>query len=155
MFFKIGVLKNFANFTGKHLCCSLFLITLKAWRPVQLHQRETPTQMFSCEICESFKNAFFYRTPPVAPSVTLDIYIPVKFFLISIDCWWMISCNLISTLFIWFPEPLFKGLIFVHILIRSDFQKIGQISFTSKWYLRPRQLKGSNKNQRINWYKKN
>ena len=27
MFFKIGVLKNFENFTGKHLCCwSLFLI---------------------------------------------------------------------------------------------------------------------------------
>ena len=25
MFFKIGVLKSFANFTGKHLCWSLFL----------------------------------------------------------------------------------------------------------------------------------
>ena len=24
--------------------------------------------MFSCEICESFKNTFFYRTPPVAAS---------------------------------------------------------------------------------------
>ena len=28
MFLKIGVLKNFANFTGKHLCWSLFLIKL-------------------------------------------------------------------------------------------------------------------------------
>ena len=27
MFFKMGVLKNFANFTGKHLCWSIFLIT--------------------------------------------------------------------------------------------------------------------------------
>ena len=27
---KIGVLKNFANFTGKHLCWSLFLINLQA-----------------------------------------------------------------------------------------------------------------------------
>ena len=26
MFFKIGVLKNFTTFTGKHLCSSLFLI---------------------------------------------------------------------------------------------------------------------------------
>ena len=26
MFFKIGVLKNFANFTGKHLCWSRFLM---------------------------------------------------------------------------------------------------------------------------------
>ena len=30
MFFKTGVLKNFANFTGKHLCWSLFLIKLQA-----------------------------------------------------------------------------------------------------------------------------
>ena len=31
MFVKIGVLKNFANFTGKHLRCSLFLIKLQAF----------------------------------------------------------------------------------------------------------------------------
>ena len=36
MFFKIGVLKNLANFTGKHLCLSIFLIKLKAWRPTLL-----------------------------------------------------------------------------------------------------------------------
>ena len=30
MFFKIGVLKSFANFTGKHLCWSLFLKNLQA-----------------------------------------------------------------------------------------------------------------------------
>ena len=30
MFFKIGVHKNFANFTGKHLCWSLFLKKLQA-----------------------------------------------------------------------------------------------------------------------------
>ena len=28
---KKGVLKNLANFTGKHLCWSLFLIKLQAW----------------------------------------------------------------------------------------------------------------------------
>ena len=33
MFFKVGVLKNFANFTGKHLCWSLFLISLQDFRP--------------------------------------------------------------------------------------------------------------------------
>ena len=32
MFFKIGVYKNFAIFTGKHLCWGLFLIKLQAWR---------------------------------------------------------------------------------------------------------------------------
>ena len=29
---------------------------------------ETPTQVFSCEYCEIFKNSFFYRTPSVAVS---------------------------------------------------------------------------------------
>ena len=33
MFFKISVLKNFAIFTRKHLCWSLFLIKLRAFRP--------------------------------------------------------------------------------------------------------------------------
>ena len=27
--------------------------------------------MFSCEYCETFKNSFFYRTPPVAAFVAL------------------------------------------------------------------------------------
>ena len=31
MFFKIGVLKNFANFTGNQLYWSFFLIKLQAW----------------------------------------------------------------------------------------------------------------------------
>ena len=31
VFGKKGVLKNFVNFIGKHLCCSLFLIKLQAW----------------------------------------------------------------------------------------------------------------------------
>ena len=32
MFFKIGALRNFVIFTGKHLCCSLFLLNLQVWR---------------------------------------------------------------------------------------------------------------------------
>ena len=52
--FKIGVLRKVANFTGKHLGWSLFLIKLHAWRPVTL-LKKTPTQVFSCKICEVFK----------------------------------------------------------------------------------------------------
>ena len=36
---KKGVLKSFANFTGKHLWWSLFLINLEAFRPVSLLKR--------------------------------------------------------------------------------------------------------------------
>ena len=32
-------------------------------------KKETLAQMFSFEFCETSKNTFFYRTPPVAPSV--------------------------------------------------------------------------------------
>ena len=62
MFFKIGVLKHFANFIGKHLCWSLFLIKLQASVPAA----------FSGEIGEIFNNTFFYRTPPVAVSGILE-----------------------------------------------------------------------------------
>ena len=43
MFFKIGVLKNFANFTAKHLCWSIFFIKLQAWRAATLLKRDSNT----------------------------------------------------------------------------------------------------------------
>ena len=52
MFFKIGVLKNFA--TVKHLCWSLLLIKLK--------KEEAQTQVFSHEHYEIFKDGFSYKT---------------------------------------------------------------------------------------------
>ena len=60
MLFKIGVLKNFANLTGKYLRWSFFLIKLQlqAWK----------AQVFSCQICEIFNNNFFYKTPLTANS---------------------------------------------------------------------------------------
>ena len=51
-----NVLRNFAKFTGKHLCQSLFF------------KKETLAQVFSCEFCEISKNTFSYRTLPVAAS---------------------------------------------------------------------------------------
>ena len=48
------VLKNFANFTGKHLFWSLpFFTKLQSFRPA------TPTQVISCEIREIHKNNCF------------------------------------------------------------------------------------------------
>ena len=46
---KRAVLKNFAIFTGKHLCRSRFF------------QKETPTLVFFCEYCEIFKNNYFEK----------------------------------------------------------------------------------------------
>ena len=40
VFFRIGVLKNFAIFTGRHLCWSLFLMKSQAFRPASLLNRD-------------------------------------------------------------------------------------------------------------------
>ena len=61
MVFKIRGFRNYANFTGKHLCWSFFLIK-------GLYYRDSNTGA-SCEICETFKKTFFYGTPSVAASV--------------------------------------------------------------------------------------
>ena len=45
---KKDVLRNFAKFTGKHVCL----------RPATL-QKKTLAQVFSCEFFEIFKNSFF------------------------------------------------------------------------------------------------
>ena len=67
-FFKIGVLKNFAIFTGKHLCWSLFLIKLQVWNPVTSLKRDSNTVVFLW-YCEIFKKGFFQRTSLVAAFV--------------------------------------------------------------------------------------
>ena len=88
-YFKKGVLKTFAYFTGKHLCWILFLITLRVFRPAtllkdteelfvkisQYPQENTCVgvafwtlwkrdwQVFFCEYCEIFKNTYFKKHP--------------------------------------------------------------------------------------------
>ena len=52
-----GVIRNFAKFTGKYMCQSLFLITLQA-RPATLLKKRL-AHVFSCEFCEISKNTFF------------------------------------------------------------------------------------------------
>ena len=46
VFCKKGVRKNFANFSGKNLCWSLFLITLQVFRPATLLKRYSNTDAF-------------------------------------------------------------------------------------------------------------
>ena len=61
------VLRNFAKFTGKHLCKSLFYnkvagLRTDAWNFIK---QETKTQVFPCEFCEishsSHVNLIFVR----------------------------------------------------------------------------------------------
>ena len=49
---------------------------------LQLYKKETLTQVFFCEFCEISKNAFLYRTFPVAASVSPILLNPVLTLLI-------------------------------------------------------------------------
>ena len=61
MFFKIGVLKNFAIITGNHPCWRLFLIKLQVWRC-------SNTGVFLW-ILWNFLEKLFYKTPPVTAAI--------------------------------------------------------------------------------------
>ena len=45
-YLNLGVLKNFAIFTGKHVCWSHFLIKLQAWRPANLLKKDSNRSAF-------------------------------------------------------------------------------------------------------------
>ena len=61
------VLRNVTNFTGKHLCKSLFFNKVLGLT-CNFIKKETQAQVFSCESCEISKNTFFHRTHLVAAS---------------------------------------------------------------------------------------
>ena len=55
VFCKKDALRNFPTFTGKHLCQSLCSSLLG----LQLYQKETLAQVFSCEFCQISERTFF------------------------------------------------------------------------------------------------
>ena len=67
-FCRKDVLRNFAKFTGKHLCQSLFFNKV-----FNFIKKETLAQVYSCEFCEISKSTFFYRTPLLAASVSCTV----------------------------------------------------------------------------------
>ena len=58
LFFKTDVTRNFAIFTGKHLCCSLFLIKLQAIWHFNLVKNETSKQVIPVNIAKFLQTAF-------------------------------------------------------------------------------------------------
>ena len=59
--------RNFAKFTGKHLCQSLFFNKV-AGQACNFIKKETPAQVFFCEFYEVSQDTFSYRTLLVAAS---------------------------------------------------------------------------------------
>ena len=57
---KLLILTINTRFTGKLLKRNREIVS----EGLQLYQKETSTQVFSCENCEIFKNNIFHRAPP-------------------------------------------------------------------------------------------
>ena len=62
MFFKIGALRNFAIFTGKYLCWSLFLIKFQALRPAILFKRDFNIGVFMWISRHFYEQLFLLNT---------------------------------------------------------------------------------------------
>ena len=56
-FVRKGALRNFAKFTGKHFCQSLFFNKVAVF--CNFIKKETLAQVFSCEFCEISKDTSF------------------------------------------------------------------------------------------------
>ena len=67
LFCKKGVLRNFAKFTGKHLCQNLFFSKV-ADQACNFIKKEILAQVFSFEFCKISKNTYSYRTPLLVAS---------------------------------------------------------------------------------------
>ena len=46
----------------KHLCQGLFFSKAAGLRPATLLEKQAPTQVFSCELCQIFKKVFWKAT---------------------------------------------------------------------------------------------
>ena len=81
--YEKGVVKNFTNFTGKHLCQSLFFkkFLRNSFLRVSLLKKVSGTSIFLW-ILWNFQERLFYRTPLVAASGSQSQKI-IKTF-----CWW-------------------------------------------------------------------
>ena len=62
------VLKNFAKFTGKHMCQSLLFNKVAGLRPTTLLKKRLRHRLFPVNFAKFLKFNFFYRAPPVPAS---------------------------------------------------------------------------------------
>ena len=89
MFYKKAVLDNFAIFTGKQLCWSLFLIKLQAFKLATLLKRDSNTGAFLC-ILQTY--IYFEKHLQMAVSdhsFTLEIYLfPLSLYNYEEELWY-------------------------------------------------------------------
>ena len=90
VFCKKGVLKNFAKFTGKHMCQSLFFNKISLF--FNLFKKRPRNRGFPVNFVK-FLRRFFHRTPVVATSVVMKNWQLWSSFLLKwrLDEIWIVS----------------------------------------------------------------
>ena len=79
MFLKIGVLKNFGNFTAKHLCWSLFLILFfSGLTPATLLKKRLQHRCFPVKFLKILKTPFFTEHLRWLPLLIQDFPLPSR-----------------------------------------------------------------------------
>ena len=71
---KCSVKKEFLKIlqnSQENICAKIFFIKAAGLRPETLSKKDTPAEVFSCELYEIFRNTYFYRRwlLPVAASI--------------------------------------------------------------------------------------
>ena len=59
---KKGAIKDFANFTGKHLCWSLFLIQSQAWGPATFLKTGSNTGIFPVKFAKLLRKKYLWTS---------------------------------------------------------------------------------------------
>ena len=89
IFCKIGALKDWAIFTGKHLCWSLFFIKLQVFSPATLLKRDSNTVVFLWILWNFywiiFIESLFHKITLLAASTAQKIKISIKNFFSKCD----------------------------------------------------------------------
>ena len=114
MFFKIGILKNFTNFTGKHLCWSLFFIKLACnFIKKRLQHRRFPV-----------KSANFFRTAIFTEHLRwlLLIMLSVRKLLLHVVIHFAVFCQ---------PVNRHQVFLFLNMFMNRDMNKLTGLYVTN------------------------
>ena len=132
---KKGFLKNFAKFTRKHLCWSLFLIKLQAFKPVYLLKKDSNTGAFLWKL-RIFKEHLFWSTSAIdffciseTQTTNNVIYILPENFIFNFRIYKIFS-YLLSFLNFSSTEFVFAFAFFSHIISNIS-HNISNVSFSS------------------------
>ena len=132
MFFNIGVLKNFATVTGKHLCCSLFLIKLRTYAcnfiKRRLQHRCCPVNIakfFRTVFLQNYSGGYFFKSENMyccniqvsnlCCEIYLLLHLSILVFWVTYIARYFIICFFIFLLIIW----IYVGLVLCCALLRS------------------------------------